>query len=95
VGAQDFEAIFRSVGGGGGPWGGKRKSSEPATPDLKVIPPPSATPGTAANVEFGIPRPPPLLLYSPGEQEESSSKNRTMDAYGLFAVPWAAQRQGT
>ncbi len=40
--------------------------------DLTDIPPPSATPGTAANVQFGIPRPPQqqLLLYSPEEWEE-------------------------
>lgn len=41
-------------------------------PDLRDIPPPSTAQGTAANVQFGIPRPPQqqILLYSPAEWEQ-------------------------
>lgn len=50
----------------------KPKSKGLCPPKLDEVPVPAAAPGTATNVQFGIPRPPQqqLLLYSPGEWEE-------------------------
>lgn len=51
-----------------------RKANSTGSPPVKLdeIPAPAAATGTAANVQFGIPRPPQqqLLLYSPSEWEQ-------------------------
>jgi hypothetical protein len=51
---------------------GKRTPKGPSSPRLEDISEPAARHGTAAHVQFGIPRPAQqqLLLYAPGEWEE-------------------------
>jgi hypothetical protein len=48
------------------------ENSEPVSPKLQEVPPPSATLGNSATVQFGIPRPPQqqVLLFSPDEWED-------------------------
>jgi hypothetical protein len=50
----------------------KGQPKDAATPVLKDVPEPASLAGTAATVQFGIPRPAQqqLLLYAPGEWEE-------------------------